>query len=544
MARSGIRSGSGRNGKSSGKGKESCLLSDIDMWPEYTHGDVSHMAKATSFAHFTISFDEDRGCRVVAPQHYVIAFPVRGHGRQKYQTALLRASVVQEDKIPRDPNVPGPVANHLRYKPSAERRAIPGADQYVEFELLSRLHEVPAQQPLRITTGPVHLNKESGHKEFLCVEFSQCVQSIATDILDNHTNGQRVQQNRWWICIETLRLLCAVKEIDCSALDKASASPLEWAIQLVDARVPVNDKEVVKEAPQKDIEELMDFIDGGPNGKQKKQSASVEVQKLIVDAEAPSRPAKVGKKKKNKGTAKNDPDSIDKSKPSQNGIDASISLGSLDEYNSDKEAQDPFIVADQRCMENAASIEVESSNADCLDGEFESSSASSVPVFSERRIDVAPTLHRELSQSSTATSAFLEEEELVDTSLMTELLGKYQRLKDQNLRLEIDTKIATVRGILDVFDELDEARRQCVDTQARSLFGTVANTFQAKLRGLGLERMDVVGQRFDPKLHRAMSPDAEEQSSCDQEAIAEELLSGWILGETVVRQALVVVGKA
>merc|ERR1712216_639326 len=114
--------------------------------------------------------------------------------------ALLTLRTVFEDEIPRDPNVPGPVANHLRFKPANERRAIPGADEYIEFELLSRSHEMPAQQPLRITTGPVHTNPQTGLKEFLCVEFSQCVQSIATDVKEDPRSGQRLLQYRWWIC--------------------------------------------------------------------------------------------------------------------------------------------------------------------------------------------------------------------------------------------------------------------------------------------------------------------------------------------------------
>jgi len=68
-------------------------------------------------------------------------------------------------------------------------------------------------------------------------------------------------QNRWWMCIETLRLLCTVNRIDCTALDKPG-TPLEWVICLVDMRAPVNKKEQPQEPPEKNINELMEFIDG------------------------------------------------------------------------------------------------------------------------------------------------------------------------------------------------------------------------------------------------------------------------------------------
>lgn len=232
----------------------------LDAWSDRVEGGVSHVAKAAGFVHFTIGFDAARARRVVAPKHCVIAWPLRGP-RGKHQSALLTLRAVQEEDLSRDPNVQGPVANHLRYKPPNERKAIPGADEYVEFELLSRAHEKPSQQPLRIAMGAARLNEESGHKEFVRIDLGQCINAIATDIIEE-SDGERLVQHRWWMCVETLRLLCTVNRVDCTALDNPSQEPQEWVICLADARAPVNKKEEPREPQERNVDELMRFIDG------------------------------------------------------------------------------------------------------------------------------------------------------------------------------------------------------------------------------------------------------------------------------------------
>ncbi|CAK0901937.1 unnamed protein product, partial [Prorocentrum cordatum] len=131
----------------------------LESWSDYAGSPVSHVAKAASFIRFSLHYDEETSMRVVEPRRFVVDFPpprcVRDQGRQKRHSALFSLRVIREESLARDPNMQGPVANHLRYKSTAERRLVPGADEYVEFELTSREHEAPSQQPLRISMGPV-----------------------------------------------------------------------------------------------------------------------------------------------------------------------------------------------------------------------------------------------------------------------------------------------------------------------------------------------------------------------------------------------------
>lgn len=229
----------------------------IDGWSHKVQEHVSHVAEVSGFVHFTLSFDGQK--RVVAPRHYIIAFPHREKGRLRHHSALLTLRVVHESTI-RDV-APGSVANHLRFQ-SVNNQKQPAAEEYVEFELLSRAHEAPAQQPLRITAGPVRFNEKTGQKESRPIDLGQCIRMIATDVVEDERK-QKLVRNRWWICIETLRLVCVVNSLDHAALDTVGATPIEWVIRLVDSRAPVNEAEQPEE---RNIDDLVKFIGGDDKG--------------------------------------------------------------------------------------------------------------------------------------------------------------------------------------------------------------------------------------------------------------------------------------
>jgi molecular chaperone GrpE len=64
----------------------------------------------------------------------------------------------------------------------------------------------------------------------------------------------------------------------------------------------------------------------------------------------------------------------------------------------------------------------------------------------------------------------------------------------------------------------------------------VAKQFNKALEQLGVERIKTVGEKFDPKYHEAVSV---EESEGDTEVVAEELQSGYTLGDEVIRHAMV-----
>ena len=64
----------------------------------------------------------------------------------------------------------------------------------------------------------------------------------------------------------------------------------------------------------------------------------------------------------------------------------------------------------------------------------------------------------------------------------------------------------------------------------------VVKQFENTLEDIGVKRIETVGQEFDPKLHDAVSMEGGEGS---REIISEELQPGYVVGEEVIRHAMV-----
>ena len=60
--------------------------------------------------------------------------------------------------------------------------------------------------------------------------------------------------------------------------------------------------------------------------------------------------------------------------------------------------------------------------------------------------------------------------------------------------------------------------------------------FEKTLDDMGVKRIETVGQEFDPKLHEAVSMEEGEGS---REVISEELQPGYVVGDEVIRHAMV-----
>ena len=63
----------------------------------------------------------------------------------------------------------------------------------------------------------------------------------------------------------------------------------------------------------------------------------------------------------------------------------------------------------------------------------------------------------------------------------------------------------------------------------------VVKQFETTLSGLGVERIQTVGEAFNPHLHEAVSVDGDGEN----EIVSEELQAGYLLGDQVIRHATV-----
>lgn len=163
------------------------------------------------------------------------------------------------------------------------------------------------------------------------------------------------------------------------------------------------------------------------------------------------------------------------------------------------------------------------------------------------------------AEQSVAEQPAADAEPGVEETLKAEIA----RLKDQLLRTLADfdnfrkrsrremadaermAREDTLRELLPVFDNLERASQHAVgsaDVQSLSEgIQIVMRQFLDTLGKLNVERIQAVGQAFDPAVHEAVQQ--VESSELPPGAVAHELLAGYRVGDRLIRPAMVVVVK-
>jgi molecular chaperone GrpE len=104
-------------------------------------------------------------------------------------------------------------------------------------------------------------------------------------------------------------------------------------------------------------------------------------------------------------------------------------------------------------------------------------------------------------------------------------------------------KAELAEGLLEVLDDLDRTLDAAEASDDESLargVQLVAEKLVGSLRASGLERVDATGVAFDPNLHEAVQQ-TEADEPREQPVVAQVLRPGYLLGERVLRAAMVVV---
>ncbi len=99
--------------------------------------------------------------------------------------------------------------------------------------------------------------------------------------------------------------------------------------------------------------------------------------------------------------------------------------------------------------------------------------------------------------------------------------------------------VATMLPIMDNLEKAAEAKTE--DTQYQDGVKLVARQFQEALKGLGLEEIETLGQKFNPEYHEAVSH--VEDSTKGEQEIVQEYRKGYKIGNKVVRHSMVIVAN-
>ncbi|PIE06049.1 MAG: nucleotide exchange factor GrpE [Sorangium cellulosum] len=156
------------------------------------------------------------------------------------------------------------------------------------------------------------------------------------------------------------------------------------------------------------------------------------------------------------------------------------------------------------------------------------------------------------------------EAEVEDVDPLEKAQEENKKIREQMLRLAADfdnyrkrsrkenedaarrAKMDVLRELLPVFDNMERAVAHAEQAKDVAAVATgvqmVVKQFQDTIGGLGVQRVKSLGQPFDPNVHEAIQQ--LETAEQDPGTVVAEMLPGYVLGERLLRAAMVVVAKS
>jgi molecular chaperone GrpE len=115
-----------------------------------------------------------------------------------------------------------------------------------------------------------------------------------------------------------------------------------------------------------------------------------------------------------------------------------------------------------------------------------------------------------------------------------------RRSEEDRLKLGAQHKALVIEELLPVIDNFERALKHVPDDLKNNDYikgiGAVVKQFEVSLKKLGVTRIKTVGETFDPHYHEAVS---HEPGDGQQDIVSEELQAGYVLGDHVLRHAMV-----
>ena len=130
----------------------------------------------------------------------------------------------------------------------------------------------------------------------------------------------------------------------------------------------------------------------------------------------------------------------------------------------------------------------------------------------------------------------------------TRLAAEYDNYRKRTAKekegIYANAKIDTIKGMLPVYDNLERGLAQFGaedDDPHKKGLEMIFNQYKEALTRLGVTPIDCVGKEFDPERHNAVMHIEDE--SCGENTVVEVLQQGFMLGDKVLRFAIVKVAN-
>ncbi len=152
-----------------------------------------------------------------------------------------------------------------------------------------------------------------------------------------------------------------------------------------------------------------------------------------------------------------------------------------------------------------------------------------------------------LVQANQAFSSQLEELKSQYARLAADFDNFRKRTQKEKLELEIQAKCSTIREILAVVDNFERAKEQIKpqndgEMNLHKSYLSVYKQMVDSLKRIGVSAMYPKGEEFDPNFHEAVM--REPTSEYAEGIVTDEFRRGYMLGDRVLRHALVKVAAA
>ena len=154
------------------------------------------------------------------------------------------------------------------------------------------------------------------------------------------------------------------------------------------------------------------------------------------------------------------------------------------------------------------------------------------------------TVTREQMEKMEGLAKSLAEEHDKYLRLAAEYDNYRKRTAREKEGIYSDAKIDTIKGMLPVYDNLERGLAQFKDEDDdphKKGLEMIFNQYKEALTKLGVTPIDCVGKEFDPERHNAVMHIEDE--SLGENTVAEVLQQGFMLGEKVLRFAIVKVAN-
>lgn len=170
------------------------------------------------------------------------------------------------------------------------------------------------------------------------------------------------------------------------------------------------------------------------------------------------------------------------------------------------------------------------------------------PAFLKRKLEV---LESDIAAADEELTAVTERKEVAKEewgpqleALQREYNNIQQRMTEQNQEGDSDAKVRVVKGILDLLDNFDRASgvivpetdaEKVIESEYKAAYQSILDQFEK----MGVTEVETLGKEFDYELHQAVMqmPGTEYEEGI----VCQEFQKGFIMGESLIRPAMVAV---